>query len=133
GLPAPRAAASARAIPLLLALDEPGRRAAAAAVPALFADAAACAPGRALLGIHAFDGVVWLRREGIEELGHWLVLAAALDGEGPGAGEVAAAGGRVLAARAARPGGVRPARAAGAGSGLEPLLAALAGDLGGPA
>jgi len=122
GLPAERAAAAVRAIRLLLTLGSPGPRAAAAEAPALFCDAAASEPGRALLGIHAFDGVVWLRREGIEELGRWLLLAAALDGEGSGAREVAAAGSRVLAARAAR-----------AGYRLEPLLAALAAHLSGPA
>lgn len=122
GLSPERAGSAVQAIRLLLALDSPGRRAAAAEVSALFVEAAASDPGRALLGIHAFDGVVWLRREGIEELGRWLLLAAALDGEGSGAREVAAAGSRVLAARAAR-----------AGYRLEPLLAALAAHLSGPA
>jgi hypothetical protein len=118
GLPAESAEASVQAIRLLLALEDPGCRAAAAEVPALFAEAAASEPGRTLLGIHAFDGEVWLRREGIDELARWLLLAAALDGEGEGVSEVAAAGGRVLAARAAR-----------AGYRLEPLLAALAGEI----
>lgn len=115
GVPAEIAGTSVRALRLLLSLESPGPRAAAAEVPTLFAEAAASEPGRALLGIHAFDGVVWLRREGVEELGRWLLLAAALDGEGAGAPDVAAAGARVLAARASR-----------AGFRLGPLLDALA-------
>ncbi len=37
---------------------------------------------RQLLGIHRFDGVVWFRQEGFEELAAWLWVTAAVTGHG---------------------------------------------------
>jgi len=117
GLSPAAAERAVQAVRLLFLLERPGARAAAAEVPALFAEAAASEAGRTLLGIHPYDGVVWLRREGLDELTAWLLLAARLETLDATAGEIAAAGGRVLAARAER-----------AGYRLEPLLRTLTGE-----
>lgn len=48
----------------------------------LLAAVAASEAGRTLLGVNRFGGVLWLRREGVEETDGWLTLAATLGAEG---------------------------------------------------